>query len=282
MPVALTPITDADVAEVAAFLKANLDGRVPWARAMEVPWKAAAPNHGFMLRDGRAVAGVYMAFYSERQVGGHPERFCNLGAWCVRPEYRPHSVRLLRALLAQDGYHFTDLSPSGNVLPLNTRLNFRPLDTATALVPNLPRPTAAGRVRISSDPEVIEATLAGPELDIYRDHASAAAARHLVLLRDHASCYVMFRKVRRKGLPLFAAILYVSNPDVFRRCNAALTRCLLVRHGALATLAELRVVGHRPRLSVMLAAPRPKMYRSASLAPGQIDDLYSELACVPW
>jgi hypothetical protein len=26
----------------------------------------------------------------------------------------------------------------------------------------------------------------------------------------------------------------------------------------------------------------PKMYRSGSLEPGQIDNLYSELVCVPW
>ena len=43
----------------------------------------------------------------------------------------------------QDGYHFTDLSPSGNVVALNRRLGFTQLDTATALVPNLPWPPAA-------------------------------------------------------------------------------------------------------------------------------------------
>jgi hypothetical protein len=32
----------------------------------------------------------------------------------------------------------------------------------------------------------------------------------------------------------------------------------------------------------MLSSPRPKMYRSATLEPSQIDDLYSELECVPW
>jgi hypothetical protein len=282
MAVELVPITDADVAEVASFLRANLNGRVPWAHVMAVPWKAGIPNHGFMLRDGSAVAGAYLAFYSERPVGGRMERFCNLGAWCVLPEYRLHSVRLLTALLAQDGCHFTDLSPSGSVVPLNTRLKFRPLDTATALVPSLPRPPVPSRTKISDDPDVIEATLAGPELDIYRDHAQAAAARHVVLIRGHESCYVMFRKVRRKGLPLFAAILHVSDPDMFCRNIAVLTRHLLVRHRVLATLAELRIVGRRPRLSVMLPSPRPKMYRSASLEPGQIDDLYSELACVPW
>jgi hypothetical protein len=282
MAVDLAPITDADVAEVAGFLHANLSSRVPWAGVMTVPWKAEVPNHGFMLRDGPAVAGAYLAFYSERPVDGRMERFCNLAAWCVLPQYRLHSVRLLTALLAQDGCHFTDLSPSGSVVPLNARLKFRALDTATALIPSLPWPAMPRRTRISEDPDVIEATLAGPELDIYRDHAQAAAARHLVLIRGQASCYVMFRKVRRKGLPVFAAILYVSNPDMFRRGVPALIRHLLIRHQVLATLAELRIVGHRPRLSVMLRSPRPKMYRSASLEPAQIDDLYSELACVPW
>lgn len=285
MGAAIAPITDADIAEVASFLHANLNDRLPasdWARAVVAPWKAVGPNNGFMLRDGRDVVGAYLAFYSERSVDGRMERFCNLGAWCVLPRFRMHSVRLARALLAQDGYHFTDLSPSGHVVSLNARLKFRPLDTATALIPNLPRPTVPGRTRISSDPQDIEAALAGPDLEIYSDHEQATAAHHLVLLRGDSCCYVMFRKVRRKGLPLFAAILYVSNPEVFRRSIAALSRHLLLRHGALATLAELRIVGRRPRLSVMLRKPRPKMYRSTTLEPGQIDDLYSELACVPW
>jgi hypothetical protein len=285
MTVELTPITDADVATVADFLHANLNARVPgsaWTRAMSVPWKVQAPDHGFMLRDGQRVVGAYLAFYSERAVAGQVERFCNLGAWCVLPEFRFHSVRLLKALLAQDGYHFTDLSPSGSVLPLNARLKFRPLDTSTALVPNLPWPTLPLRTRISADPDVIQSTLAGAELELYHDHAQAAAVRHLVLIRGRDSCYVMFRKVRRKNLPVFAAILHVGNPELFRRAIGPLTRHLLIRHRLLATLAELRIVGHRPRLSLMLSSPRPKMYRSASLEPAQIDDLYSELVCVPW
>ncbi|HEX6449014.1 MAG TPA: hypothetical protein VF060_06100 [Trebonia sp.] len=49
MPVELTPITDADIAAVAAFLHANLNDRVAWDRAiLSVPWKVEAPNHGFM------------------------------------------------------------------------------------------------------------------------------------------------------------------------------------------------------------------------------------------
>ena len=185
----------------------------------------------------------------------------------MSPGYRLHGLRLLKAVLRQEGYHFTDLSPSGNVVGINERLRFRFLDTTTALVPNLPWPTLPGRGRISSDPELIERTLTGADLELYRDHAATGAARHVVLIRGDEWCYVVFRRDRRKGLPLFASVLYVSNPALFRAMARPFARHLLIRHGALATLAEERIVGYRPRPSLLLRSPRRKMFRSPSLAP---------------
>ncbi|MFZ0229683.1 MAG: hypothetical protein WAL41_22680, partial [Mycobacterium sp.] len=114
MTVELAPITDADVAAVADFLHAKLIERVPRARSyLVVPWKVEPPNRGFMVRDGQHVVGAYLAFYSERLVAGRMERFCNLGACYVLPVYGFHSVRLLKALLAKDGYHRSPHSRSG-------------------------------------------------------------------------------------------------------------------------------------------------------------------------
>jgi hypothetical protein len=282
MAIRVSPISGADVGAVAEFLHANLNSRVSadaWASAMDVPWKVDAPNHGFMLLEDGAVVGAYLAFYSERVVDGRPERFCNLGAWCVLPDRRFHSVKLLKALLAQEGYHFTDLSPSGSVVPINTRLKFEFLDTATALMPNLPWP---GLGRVTSDPAVIDRTLTGHDLEIYRDHAHTAAAHHVLLRRGGDWCYVLFRRDRRKNLPLFASVLYVSNPALFRRMSRSFARHLLLRHGIPATFVETRVAGHRPGLSIMLRSPRRKMFKSDRLAPEQIDYLYSELVCVAW
>ena len=282
--VRVAPITDADVRRAAEFLHAELNARVSvdhWARAVDVPWAVERPNAGFMLLDGDDVVGVQLAFYSERVIDGRRERFCNLGAWCVLPDYRVHGLRLLRAALRQDGYHFTDLSPSGNVIAVNERLRFRFLDTTTALVPNLPWPTLPGGGRIVTDPEQIARTLTGAELELYRDHARTAA-HHLVLTHGDAHCYVIFRRDRRKGLPLFASVLYVSDPAVFRAMARRFARHLLLRHRVPATLAEERIVGYRPRPSLRLSSPRRKMFRSPTLAPAQIDDLYSELVCVAW
>ena len=91
----------------------------------------------------------------------------------------------------------------------------------------------------------------------------------------------MHREFRHKDVPLYAVLLHVSNPGLFHRALIPLTRHLLVRHRLVATLGELRIIGHQPRLSFGLNA-WPKMYRSDSLDPGQIDNLYSELVSVPW
>ncbi|HEX3803728.1 MAG TPA: hypothetical protein VHV75_12895 [Solirubrobacteraceae bacterium] len=283
--VAVRPIEVDDLPAVSAFLHENLNQRVPvegWARAVAVPWQVAQPNAGFMLVAGTAITGVHLAFYADRQIEGQLERFCNLGAWCVLPDYRIHGIRLLRALLAQEGYTFTDLSPSGNVVSINSRLGFSFLDTTTSLMPNLPWPSRPRRDTITSDPALLERTLQGTELQYYRDHAGASAAKHLLLMRGQRSCYVVFRKDRRKGMPLFASLLYVSDPELFLGMARPLARHLLVRERIFATLIEGAVVPRAPRFAVKLTSSRRKMFRSDHLQSSQIDFLYSELACLSW
>lgn len=285
MALTLHPIAPDDGPRVGAFLHEHLNERVGpdvWAGALDVPWTAERPNGGFMLLDDGTIVGAHLAFYSERTIDGRRERFCNLGAWCVLPAYRFHGLRLLKALLAQDGYTFTDLSPSGSVVDINTRLSFRFLDTAAALVPNLPWPSLPGRTEVIADRAGIEQVLTGDQLQLYRDHASAAAARHVVLRRGDRWCYVVFRKDRRRGLPLFASVLHVSDRELFARCRHPFARHLLLRHGMPAMLAEDRIVGRRPRLALDVKATRRKMFRSTNLDAAQIDYFYSELVCVPW
>jgi len=284
--VTVSPITDADVPRVAAFLHANMNGRVPtkqWATALAVPWSVEQPNFGYMLVDREEVVGAHLAFYSTRVIDGRPERFCNLAAWCVLPEYRLQGVRLLKALLAQPGYHFTDFSPSGNVVKINGRLGFRHLDASTSLMPHIPWPTLPRRRTIvSSDAAVIARVLTGRELALFCDHAHTQAARHLLLVRGDEQCYVVWRRERWKRLPFFASILHVSNPRLFREMRRRACRHLLIRHRMAAALTEDRIVRHRPRLSFRIRPPRPRMFLSDTLEPAQVDYLYSELTCLAW
>ena len=56
-------------------------------------------------------------------------RFGNVTSWCVLPDYRSRSISLFTALLRQDGYHFTVLTP--DVEPHEPD-NRNPLAAATA------------------------------------------------------------------------------------------------------------------------------------------------------
>jgi hypothetical protein len=287
MAVSTRPINDNDLADVAAFFHANLNQRVPaaaWVAAFSPPWSCRQPNHGFMLVDDAGqIVGAYGALYSERSVDGRQELVCNLAAWCVREDQRVHSIRLLKALLAQEGYTFTDLSPSGNVVPLNVRLGFTELDTSTVLIPCLPWPVGSG-VRVTADPEVIQKTLTGHQLELYRDHAGLAAARHVVVVDGDRWCWVVFRMDRRKKLPpIFASILYVSDPAVLRRQIRLIGGYLLRHHRALAMLAEIRVTGPLPvRPAFALGSSRRKMFLSSTVSGDELDYFYSELMCLSW
>jgi hypothetical protein len=283
--VSLHPIARADFPAVGLFLHDNLNGRISadrWAAMMAPSWESDAPNHGYLLREGARIVGVQLAFYSERERPTGLVRFCNIAAFCVLPDFRVHSLRLLRAVLAQKGYCFTDLSPSGNVQPLNLRLGFQKLDTTSVLVANVAALFASGTMRLITDHEAIAGRLKGSDLAIFRDHRDAAAAEHALIVDGDRHCHVIFRRDRRKGLPLFATLLHVSDPALFRKGRAQLFRHLMLRRGIPFTLMEMRLVGDRPLLSRLLPGHRPKMFRSAELRPEDVDYLYSELTCVSW
>jgi hypothetical protein len=161
-------------------------------------------------------------------------------------------------------------------------MDFTRLDTQTALLPNLPWPSWPGRTRVITNRTEIEGILNGQALEIYRDHQFAEAANHVVLANKERHCYVIFRRDRRKNLPLFASVLYVSDTATFQRTVQGLGRYLLIRQQLPFTLMELRVVGRKPAGSILLRSSRPKMFRSSSLEASQIDNLYSELVCVAW
>lgn len=279
------PIPESEVAAVSAFLHAHLNSRVPasaWERLLSPPWPSPADNRGFQLvHDGRVV-GAYAAVYSTRERGGETVRVCNLAAFCVLEDYRTQSLLLVRAMLKQRGYVFTDLSPSGNVVAMNERLGFRRLDTATRLTVNLPRPLQRG-IRILQDPDAIARALTGDDARIFADHRDAPAAEHLVVTDGDRYAYLMFRTDRRKRLPVFATPLHVGGDrKLLERSWGSVASRLLTSYGLAATLAERRVLGFSPRVGVELKHPRPKMFRGDGATADDVDYLYSELTLVRW
>lgn len=281
----ISPITEADATDAAQFLHDELNSDVSvaaWRVLLQPPWGSRGPNHGFLMRAEAGIVGVYAAVYSEREVEGTVVSVCNLAAFCVLEDYRTHSLRLVRAILKQPGYVFTDFSPSGNVVAMNERLGFRRLESATRLVVNLPHLPSRG-IRLTQDPEILSAILRGRDADVHRDHRAAAAARHLLVQRGDEYAYLVFRADSRKRLRLFATPLYVGGSRQLLEAAWGDVRAhLMLRHRLAFTLAERRLLQFAHGLGRELGNPRPKMIRGEALPPADVDYLYSELALVSW
>lgn len=279
------PIQVDDVPAVSDFLHHHLNARVvpeAWARLLTPPWPSPVDNRGFQLVHEGRIVGAYAAVYSTRERRGETVQVCNLAAFCVLEDYRTQSLLLVRAMLKQAGYVFTDLSPSGNVVAMNERLGFQRLDTATRLTLNLPWSPRRG-IRISQHPDAIVRTVTGDDARIFADHRDAPAAHHLVVTDGDRYAYLMFRTDRRKRLPIFATPLYVGGDrGLLERAWGSVASRLLMSHGLVATLAERRVLGFSPRVGVELKHPRPKMFRGEGATVDDVDYLYSELTLVRW
>ena len=92
----------------------------------------------------------------------------------------------------------------------------------------------------------------------------------------------MYRRDRRKRLPLFASPLYAGGDVELLEGSWPAVGAHLLRRGLAATLAEKRVLGFTPRgIGHELVAPRVKMYRGDA-GEGDIDYLYSELTLLQW
>jgi hypothetical protein len=284
LAVRLQPITNVNADEVARFLHEELNPHVKlesWRSLLNPPWLDNSPNRGFLLRAGDRVVGAYCAVYADRGSDDPGLRTCNLAAFCVISEYRPHGLLLIRALLRQKGYVFTDLSPSGNVVAMNERLGFRRLDTRTKLVVNLPR-ARRRRVAVSSDPDDVARIVRGRDARVFRDHREAPAAIHVVVTRGDTYAYLIVRRERRKRMPLFAAPLHVAGDTALLESEWAAVRShLLLTHGLVGTLAEHRILGFAKGFGFDLKSPRVKMYRG-DIDASNVDYLYSELTLVNW
>ena len=143
-------------------------------------WTHRAPNLGFVLEDSGRVVGFLGALYSEREIGGRGHAFCNMRYWAVSPAFRGHSLKLLKQLLAQPGYTFTNFSASAKVAEILRLLRFKELDTGKVVYSPLSRIRACfgpGRVEVVADADALRPLLGAADQRILDDHRPFGARR---------------------------------------------------------------------------------------------------------
>jgi len=275
----IEPITDATLPEVAALLHENLDRNRPtddWIAALKTHWGGERPNFGFLLRSDARVVGAICAFYAQRAIGGRIERTCNITSWCVLDEFRNQSMRLAMAVTGQQGWHFTDFSPTAVVGGVLRFLKFKPLDERQAVILNLPLPRPDSRLlRRQRDIEAaLERFGTEEQRRAYRDHVAFSWLNHLLVGTGNRWCHVIYKRTAFKGVPA-ARVIYLSDGETFIRHFGRLATHLLLR-AIVSTHVECRFLPRQPWPSAIRSGFNAKLYLSESLRDNDIDYLYSE------
>lgn len=283
MSITITAIDNAALGDVGRFLHHNVNRQISpeaWVGSLIHPWCDARPNFGFQLRDGEMLTGVFCAIYSDQNIDGRTERFCNPHSWCVLSDYRNHSLGLALALIKQRGYHFTMLTPNPKVAEIFIRLGFKRMDEGVVVLPNFPSPIAAVGAHIAeSDHNLIARRLSGHVLRDFEAHREIPWLAFLAFGKGDDVCLIAYKIGRWKRLPC-ARILHISDPAAFDRHLHVMRNCLLLRHGLLVSRAEARFLSREPRIACSERRTQPKLFLSSTLKDSQIGDLYSELVAL--
>ena len=243
---------------------------------LRYPWAGEKAAYGYALVVGEDVVGVICTCYSEQQVHGRAETFCNLHSWCVHPDYRPESVRLLLAPLRQRDHTFTTLTVSKDTVAFLKRFGFSPIDDKTALLVNPLLALRGWRPRVTTERPAILAAVDEVHRRMLADFGAMRSARATLARRGEDWCLCLSLRERRRGTAA-TRIVYVSHRPLFTDWLGAFARSFLLRDRTLITTCPSHFLTRRTLCAVVAREPRPQFFKSSRLQAADVTCLYTEL-----
>lgn len=280
------PALQTDAERVCRFLASPYVPETAWRALFEHGWDTArieAPA-GYLLLDhasdpdGRIV-GFLAAKRAERQLESGPTRVCNIGMWCILPEYRAWSIQLLLAATNEADVTYTVLTPSPGVARLLPRVGFRQLEEAKIVMPPLlqAKTLFTRGARLEWEPFAVRRLLDERQRRVFDDHA-----RHpcLQLFLGEADCWahLVFKRRVKRGIAV-SELLGCDDVALLRRHLERVKLVVLRAQGTAALAADARLLGAPRPAGIVLS--RPAFFRSQTLAPAEIDNLYSQIVLLP-
>jgi len=274
----IRPATMADIEPVCSLLHEHMDARFSpdrWRRLMTYRWLDDKPDFGRVaIVDGRLVGFVGMV-YSDRVLEGRRHRIVNICAWCLNKAHRKagFGFELMRSAIADDAMSYTILTSSSRSVSLLDAIGYRILDDDRRIWIARGDPTG---LEIEEDPSRILRRVDSVARDMLRDH-DELPIRPVLLADRTGSCLAVFSVAKKRDDVTYYDVLHLTNPLFLAARAQAIADALLPRDRKAVLAVDTRLLqghandGTAERLLV------PRYYKSSTLQPGQIDNMYSEL-----
>lgn len=273
----LKPATAEMFEQVYSTLLHPHDPEVPkdrWWNIFSQTWNDGGNGHvGYVLEDEGEIVGFLGLLFSERYIAGSVEPFANVTSWIAR-NGRGRGATLLFPLRDLRSHTITNLTSSPEAYRVFRRFGFEVLDTHYRIIPTV-QPRRSRRWSVTEDESEIVGVLGENDLRVYHDHAPYV--RQLVAADSSRYCYLVYSTVRRRGIPV-AKIHHFGDAGAADAALPDIGRFLFRTHGILALDCDARLVGRMEESwSIRRKLAVPRLYRSGSVAPEEISELYSEL-----
>lgn len=276
-----TPEMFPQVLELLRQFNVNNPGitREDWQSLFNYRWKSPDDPLGFVLVDEDKIVGYLGTICSRRTIEGRREKFCNITSWVTDKNHRQQAIMLLTPILKLADYTITNQTPAKHIHPLFTKLGFQELERKRVILfpfPEFKRLVSASGFHATTDKNLIVKILKEPDAAIFKDHLPFQCG-HLLIYNDETYAYAVFTKTKGRKYH-FSHVHYISNKPVFFANLNKVRLHLLMSNRTLFTMIDSRFVGGaKIPHSRMAEWANPTLYKSATLHPGQIDNLYSEL-----
>jgi hypothetical protein len=253
---------------------------VEWRSIFNYAWEKEEQYCGYGLFDGKEIVGFLGLIFSKRHINNEVEYFCNLTSWMVKEHYRDHSLSLIVPVLRLKNCTITDLSPSDTVIRILQRFGFKELDSRVKIlfpIGIFKKNNVIDDCLITQDKIQIKKILKEQDTKLLLDHYRYHHVHHLLAYSDNRHCYLIFTIVKNRRVP-YCYILYINNIELFSIYSYKIRSEISKIGRTPLVLVDSRLVKDITLpFSYNLPLRFPKLYRSSSLRPEQIDNLYSEL-----
>lgn len=254
--------------------------RDDWYNLFTYSWRPSDTPYGYVLIDKERIVGFLGTVHADRRINGITERFCGLSSWIVKPEYRSESLMLILPVLRNQNVTIINHSPNDVATQVFTKLGFAQLNAKFVIVHPFPSNAKIffkRKILIHTIKEEIRPHLTPEHQQILDDHRKYKCGHFLARQQDGEYCYIVFSRINRRGLA-FVHIHYISNRPFFI-ANLDEIKINLVKYcrAPLLLIEKRNVADIDVPCGFDFTMKNPRMYRSKSLTPDHIDNLYSEL-----
>lgn len=268
------PARERDIEAVTALLHEHMNRKIPperWRRLMVYPWRPVDVELGWLVESHGRVVGFMGTIYSDRQVRGKTQRFCDLSSWYLLADYRGDGTgdRLLQAGMALPNVIYQTMTARRATGRKIRALGFSILDDTRSL---FRARKASQALAVERNATAVRMKLTPSDRSIFDEHADFGL--HHAWLDEHV--WLVWQRKLKGDAVAYHEMLHCSDPAFLAAKAQQVADTIVEGENGVLAVDSRWMIGANDKGTVE-QIPLPRWFRGDGAEPQEIDHLYSEI-----